>query len=104
MRQMPVQFLAMVVAGLARAGIDVGPLEALAEQGFADVPVAAAVAALASALAGRDVPAVLFVDDIHRLTRDAVQEVLVRLIAECPPCRPIRAAEDGIAPRCRARP
>jgi LuxR family maltose regulon positive regulatory protein len=78
------QFLVMLVSGLARIGIDLGPLEGLAEQGFADVPVRAAVSALNTALANSDVNVTVFVDDMHRLTREAVHEVLARLIAEAP--------------------
>jgi len=78
------QFLAMVVSGLARAGIELGPLEGLAEQGFADVPLRAAVAALNAALTNTEAAVTLFVDDLHRLTKDAVHEVLARLISEAP--------------------
>jgi LuxR family maltose regulon positive regulatory protein len=79
------QFLALVVAALSRAGVDVGRLEALAAQGFADVPVHAAVSALVAALAGTEVPLVIFVDDLHRLPREVVQDVLARLVSETPP-------------------
>ena len=79
------QFLALAVAGLARAGAEVGRLEALAAQGFADVPAPAAVAALAAALSAEDVPLVIFVDDLHRLPREVVQDVLARLVSETPP-------------------
>ncbi|HKU17161.1 MAG TPA: LuxR C-terminal-related transcriptional regulator [Steroidobacteraceae bacterium] len=81
----PAQFLAMVVSGLARAGLDLGPLEGFAEQGFADVPVRSAVTAITAALADADAAVTVFVDDLHRLTREAVHDVLARLIAEAPP-------------------
>jgi LuxR family maltose regulon positive regulatory protein len=79
------QFLGLLVAALARAGIDVGRLEGLAAQGFADVPIAAAVSAIAATLARAEAPLVIFVDDMHRLPRDVVQEVLARLVADAPP-------------------
>lgn len=83
----PAQFLALVVGGLARAGIDVGQLEALAAHGFTELPLPAAVAALAQALErslGDSAEVVLFVDDLHRLQRDAVRDVLLRMLAEFP--------------------
>lgn len=79
------QFLSLAVASLSRAGVDVGRLEALAAQGFADVPVPAATAALAAALAAEPSPLLVFVDDLHRLPREVVHEVLARLIAGTPP-------------------
>lgn len=87
------QFLALVVAGLARAGIEVGRLEALAAQGFGDVPVPAVVGALVAALAGADSEVVVFVDDLHHLSRDAMVDVLARLIQQAPPA--VRFACSG---------
>lgn len=78
------QFLALAVAALARAGIDVGRLEALAAQGFGDAPLTATVSAVAAALAGAGTEVVVFVDDLHRLSREAVSEILARLIAQTP--------------------
>ncbi len=79
------QFLALMVAALDRAGVDVGQLDGLAAQGFADVPVPAVVGALTNALAAESAPVAIFVDDLHRLAPDVVQEVLARLIAAAPP-------------------
>jgi LuxR family transcriptional regulator, maltose regulon positive regulatory protein len=79
------QFLSLTVAGLARAGIDVGRLEALAAQGFSDVPVPAAIRALSTALAPVGLPVVVFVDDLHRLPREVIHDVLARLLVELPP-------------------
>jgi LuxR family maltose regulon positive regulatory protein len=77
-------FLALLVAALARAGVDVGRLENLADQGFADVLPAAAVTAIASALDAASVPVVVLADDLHRLPRDVVHGAFANLIAEAP--------------------
>ena len=77
-------FLALLVAALARSGVDVGRLENLADQGWADVLPAAAVTAIGSALDAASVPVVILADDLHRLPRDVVQGVFAKLIAEAP--------------------
>jgi LuxR family maltose regulon positive regulatory protein len=99
------QFLALIVAALARAGVNVGRLEAQMEQGFGDVPVAATVGALTAALAAIAGPLVVFVDDLHRLSRDAVQEVLNRLVVEAAPhVRFVLSGRDsGALPRAALR-
>ena len=79
------ELLALIVAGFQRSGIDVGRLEGLAAQGFDDVPPHAVVAALIAALEATPQPVVIFLDDVHRLSRDAIQEVLTRLLHEAPP-------------------
>ena len=79
------ELLALVVAGFQRSGLDVGRLEGLAAQGFADVPVRAVVASLTAALEAAPTPVVIILDDLHRLARDAVQDVLARLVLEAPP-------------------
>jgi LuxR family maltose regulon positive regulatory protein len=78
------QFLTMLVASLARAGVDIGPIEAMAAQGFADVPLTAAVRTLCAALAASTTPVIMFVDDMHRLERPALHDVLARLVVEAP--------------------
>lgn len=79
------QFLVELVMGLAAAGINVGRLEALAAEGFTDVATGAAVAAVIAALEAAEPSVVLFVDDLHRLSREAVKDVLVRLVTLAPP-------------------
>ena len=78
------QLLSLFVHALARSGLDVGTLETGAEHGFSHVPAAAVVRSLAGVFATADSPVTLIVDDVHRLGREAVQEVLLRLIAEAP--------------------
>lgn len=79
------QFLTLMVAALARAGIDTGRLESLAAQGFGDVPVAAVVGSVVAVLTAAEMPVVVFVDDLRQLSREALADVLVRLIAQAPP-------------------
>lgn len=79
------QLLALMVAGFERSGIDVGRLEGLAAQGFADVPLRAVVNALTATLESVPATTAIFLDDLHRLGRDAVQDVLARLVVEAPP-------------------
>ena len=81
----PAELLALMVAGFQRSGIDVGRLEGLAAQGFADVPLRAVLTALTATLEATPQPVVIFLDDLHRLGRDAVQDVLTRLVHEAPP-------------------
>ncbi len=81
----PAEFLALMVAGFQRSGIDVGRLDGLAAQGFADVPLRAVLTALTATLEATPQPVVIFLDDLHRLGRDAVQDVLARLVHEAPP-------------------
>jgi ATP/maltotriose-dependent transcriptional regulator MalT len=78
------QFLTMLVEGLGRGGVEMGPVEAMAAQGFADVPLPAAVRALSSAIAASGTPVTIFVDDIHRLDKSAIHEVLARIVVEAP--------------------
>jgi LuxR family maltose regulon positive regulatory protein len=78
------QLLSLVVHALARSGLDVGTLETGAEHGFDDVPAASVVRSLAAVLATSDSAITIIVDDLHRLGREAVQEVLLRLIGEAP--------------------
>lgn len=78
------QFLILFVHALVRAGFDVGTLETGAENGFSDVPAASVSRSLANVLAVSDTPVTFIIDDLHRLDRRTVQEVLLRLIAEAP--------------------
>ncbi len=79
------QLLALLVAGFQRSGIEVGRLEGLAAQGFADVPLRAVVNALTATLESTPATTVIFLDDLHRLGRDAIHDVLERLVVEAPP-------------------
>ena len=99
------EFLALIVAGLERAGIDAGRLAGLAAEGFADVPIRAIVSALTATLESVAAPVVVFVDDLHRLTRQAMQDVLARLMDESPThVRFVCSGRDcGLLPRAELR-
>lgn len=79
------ELLAMLVEGLARAGVDIGSIEAAAAQGFEDMPVSAAVRAVSTVLdaSGKDVTVI--VDDIHGLDLTVAETVIARLLIETPP-------------------
>lgn len=79
------EFLCLLVEGLARAGLEVGTVEAVAAQGFADVPLAAAVRALCAVLEASGTDTTIIVDDLHRAEREVAEEVIARLLVEAPP-------------------
>src|ERR1700735_1103529 len=66
-QQEAAQLLTYLATSLIEAGIDLGAVEKQAEQWFADVPIASAVAALTAQLARNTHPIVLLIDDIHQL-------------------------------------
>jgi LuxR family maltose regulon positive regulatory protein len=76
----PAQLLTYVVMSLIDAGVDLGPVEKLAEQWFADTPIPAAVAALTGQLVRESLPIVLLIDDIHHLPRATAEQVLGSLL------------------------
>src|SRR5581483_2345139 len=78
------ELLTLLVHAFARAGLEVGHLETLADSGFSEVPVASAVRALVSMLAIAGVPVTIIIDDLHRLDRAAVRDVLAKLISDAP--------------------
>jgi len=81
----PAQFLSMIAAGLARAGIEVGDLDALAAEGFNSASLGSAVRAICGALDSSSTPITIFVDDVHRADGIVLQEILARLFAEAAP-------------------
>ncbi len=74
------QLLTYLGASLIEAGVDLGPVERLVEQWFADVPIAAAVAAVVSQLARHTLPLVLLIDDVHHLSRPTVEQIFGPLL------------------------
>jgi ATP/maltotriose-dependent transcriptional regulator MalT len=76
----PAQLLTYLAMSLIDAGVDLGPVERLFEQGFADTPIPAAVAAVAGQLARDSLPIVLLIDDIHHLPRTTADQVLGPLL------------------------
>jgi len=60
-------FIASLAGALAQAGVDSGRLIKTACQGFAEVSVTAAIAAVVAAIAADPVPVVVILDDFHRV-------------------------------------
>ena len=79
-QQEAAQFLTYLATSLIEAGIELGALEKQAQQWFADVPIASAVAALTAQLARITRPVVLLIDDAHQLPRATVEQVLGPLL------------------------
>jgi LuxR family maltose regulon positive regulatory protein len=76
----PAQLLTSLSMSLIEAGVDLGPVEKLLEQWFADTPISAAVAAVSAQLARDPQPIVLLLDDVHHLPRAAAEQVLGPLL------------------------
>jgi LuxR family maltose regulon positive regulatory protein len=76
----PAQLLTYLGMSLIEAGVDLGPVEKLVEQWFADTPIPAAVAAVTAQLAREERPIVVLVDDVHHLPRSAAEQVLGPLL------------------------
>ncbi len=76
----PAQLLTYVAMSLIDAGVDLGPIEKLVEQWFADTPISAAVAAVAGQLVRDSQPIVLLLDDMHHLSRATAEQVLGPLL------------------------
>jgi LuxR family maltose regulon positive regulatory protein len=76
----PAQLLTYVTMSLIAVGSEVGPLGTLAEQWFADTPIATASASLAGHLVRDNRPLVLIIDDIHYAPRAVVEQVLGPLL------------------------
>ncbi len=79
-QQEPAQLLTYLATSLIEAGVDLGPVEKLVEQWFADVPIAAAVGALVAQLCRLTEPLVLLIDDVHQLSRATVDLVFGPLL------------------------
>lgn len=74
------QLLTLLAMSLIDAGVDLGPLENIVEQWFADTPVAAAVQTLAAQLERHARPIVVLVDDAHLLNRPVAEQVFGPLL------------------------
>ena len=76
----PAQFVSYLIASLSKAGIPLEGLESGAEEGFSAGSLGTAINSLIEALLQSDVPAVLVLDDYHRVQSPRVDELLKRLI------------------------
>jgi LuxR family transcriptional regulator, maltose regulon positive regulatory protein len=79
-QQEAAQLLTYLAISLIEAGVDLGPVEKLVEQWFADVPIGAAVAAVVAQLSRHTLPLVILIDDVHQLPRSTVEQILGPLL------------------------
>jgi LuxR family transcriptional regulator, maltose regulon positive regulatory protein len=78
------QFLSYIVLALASAGIDLGSLEAAAEQGMVGGALRPTLSLLVDRVAAHPRPVVLILDDYHRLGAPGTDRLLTELITMTP--------------------
>jgi LuxR family transcriptional regulator, maltose regulon positive regulatory protein len=78
------QFLSYIALALASAGIDLGSLEAAAEQGMVGGALRPTLSLLLDRVAAHQGPAVLILDDYHRLGAPGTDRLLTELITMAP--------------------
>ena len=79
------QFLSYIVLALASAGIDLGSLEAAAEQGMVGGSLRPTLALLLDRVATHQTSVALILDDYHRLGAPGTDRLLTELITLSPP-------------------
>jgi LuxR family transcriptional regulator, maltose regulon positive regulatory protein len=79
------RFLSYVVLALTSAGIDLGSLEAAAEQGMVGGALRSTLSLLLDRVASHKTPVVLILDDYHRLGVPGTDRLLTDLITMAPP-------------------
>jgi LuxR family transcriptional regulator, maltose regulon positive regulatory protein len=79
------QFVSYIVLALASTGIDLGSLEAAAEQGMVGGALRPTLSALVDRVAAHSGPVVLILDDYHRLGAPGTDRLLTELITMAPP-------------------
>ncbi|WP_138380417.1 LuxR C-terminal-related transcriptional regulator [Luteithermobacter gelatinilyticus] len=77
------QLIVYMIFALAEAGLEMGALEKVAEQG--DIAPRVALASILECIAKADSKIVLVLDDYHRLDYEPVDHFIDDLIAGCPP-------------------
>ncbi len=80
----PSQFLSYIIFALMGAGLNVGRLEMLAEQGLNDISPLAGVATLLDTIADIESETVLILDDYHRLHSAEVDQLVSTILSNCP--------------------
>ncbi|MFC7051056.1 helix-turn-helix transcriptional regulator [Emcibacter nanhaiensis] len=80
----PLQLLTYVVFALAHAGIDMGRLEHLAEQGITGISPRNVLGSILQCIADHSGQVVLILDDYHRIDNREVDQVLGDLVAGAP--------------------
>ncbi len=78
------RFLSYVICSLTDAGVELGQLSMLAEQGLADVSADAALAAMLELIDSTEQNIVLVLDDYHRAASEEIDEQIERLITNAP--------------------
>lgn len=79
------QFLSYIVLALVSADIDLGSLEAAAEQGMVGGSLRPTLSLLLDRVAAHRAPVVLILDDYHRLGAPGTDRLLTELITLAPP-------------------
>ena len=80
----PFQFLCYAVFALTEAGIDLGQLEMLAEQGLSELTLEAALVSFLAAVEASDERIILILDDYHRPDSAAIDQLLDKMIENSP--------------------
>lgn len=80
----PKQFLSYLAIALSGAGVAMGRLETLAEQGLMEIAVDSILAAMLEAIAATGAPVVLVLDDYHRMASIDVDGLVCRLMDAAP--------------------
>ena len=78
------RFLSYVICSLTAAGVDLGQLSMLAEQGLADLSADSALAAMLESIDKSDQNIALVLDDYHRAASEEIDEQIERLITNAP--------------------
>lgn len=80
----PHRLMCYIIFSLVEAGVKLGQLESLAEQGLTDMSVESAQVALLEALESQKGNIVMILDDFHRLRMPCIDEVLTNLLNNTP--------------------
>ena len=80
----PHRFFSCLILSLAQAGVAMGPLEQLADQGLPDTSPEAAVRAIITRLEQLSEPLAIMIDDYHKASGRVTDRMLERLLNEAP--------------------
>jgi len=80
----PLEFLSYIILALTSAGVDLGALEAAAEQGMLEVALRQTTAQLLEMVASCGRKVILILDDYHRMDAPGVDRLLTELVSAAP--------------------
>ena len=80
----PYRFLCYAIFALSDAGVELGQLSSLAEQGLAELTSNSVLVSLLSSIEAHHGLVVLIIDDYHRVEADGVDQLLDKLIKHAP--------------------